>query len=562
MEFSKISINLGNHANIIIIIAFFFCLLIMCGASSTNKRGKVYNFFISLIISLTILGGAFYCLNKFTSNSNIDKAILLAMELLFCLFGWFFFFEMPTAQEITEQSKKMEFRLPLKNGKMMKFFNPFVNFLIYAGSGSGKTKSLGKPLLGEYIRNGFAGVIYDLKDNDYTTTAYHFLKKHKEIYPYKFYYLDFVNPHYRTNPIKPSVLKDPNLLAQLMYDFFGSTSMEDRKKDEWFDGAAGILKGVANRFFVEYPKLCTIPHIIYFILTADNAQLTTFLKENIESSALAAGFLNAAGSEKTQASIKFSLTNTLGNYILNKKILYVLSGDDFEFNLIDPFNPKLVAICSNYALESLLAPVVSIMVKVTSRFFSMQNKIPFVYFLDEATTFKIQDLDGMLSVLREYKASFVILTQSPSRIEKVYQKLPKASIEANCGNWIIGRTKEGEALKNIIEMFYQKKEIKKTSTSGSSGGNTSSSTSLAEQKEKKYEPAYIAGLKPGQFVGNALESSHKEFDVFFKLYEEKEEPMPTFPVVTDKMLNDNFERIKAEVETHIIHPLMMLSDNL
>jgi hypothetical protein len=543
-----------SYAEYIIYLAFVSSLFILAGVGSITKKEKVFNFFISLILSILLLGLSLYCLKEYSYKYDVPrKLIFFGTELTFCLIGWFFFFE--SAEE--NKKRNRAFILPLKNGSKMKFHNPFVNFLVYAGSGSGKTKSVGKPLLGEYIRNGFAGIIYDLKDRDYTKTAYHFIQKYKSVYNCRFYYIDFVNPHYRTNPIKPSVLKDPNLLAQLMYDFFSATSMDDKKKDEWFEGAVGILKGVANRFFVEYPDLCTIPHILYFILMAEDAQLTSFLKGNTESVALAAGFLNAAGSERTQASIKFTLTNTLGNYILNKKILYVLSGDDFDFNLIDPNQPKMVAICSSYPIESLLAPVVSVMVKVTSRFFSMQNKIPFVYFLDEATTFKIQDLDGMLSVLREYLASFVILTQSPSRIEKVYGKLPKASIEANCGNWIIGRTKEGESLKNIIELFYQKKEIRKSQTSGS---NNSSSTTRSENKEKKYEPAYIAGLNPGQFVGNALEASYSEFDVRFKLYDEVETPLPVFEEVTEAMLNENFEGIKTAIEKRIIQPMLMLED--
>ena len=36
--------------------------------------------------------------------------------------------------------------------------------LILAGAGSGKTKSIGKPLMEQYIRSGFAGFIYDFKD--------------------------------------------------------------------------------------------------------------------------------------------------------------------------------------------------------------------------------------------------------------------------------------------------------------------------------------------------------------------------------------------------------------
>jgi type IV secretory pathway TraG/TraD family ATPase VirD4 len=43
------------------------------------------------------------------------------------------------------------------------------------------------------------------------------------------------------------------------------------------------------------------------------------------------------------------------------------------------------------------------------------NKIPYAFFLDEATTFKIPDLESYPSELREYLIAFVMLTQSPQK---------------------------------------------------------------------------------------------------------------------------------------------------
>lgn len=65
-------------------------------------------------------------------------------------------------------------RLPVQSGiskNYLEFYYYYSNFLIYGGAGSGKTKSIGKWLLEEYIRLGFAGFIYDFKDIDYTRTA-------------------------------------------------------------------------------------------------------------------------------------------------------------------------------------------------------------------------------------------------------------------------------------------------------------------------------------------------------------------------------------------------------
>ena len=100
--------------------------------------------------------------------------------------------------------------------------------------------------------------------------------------------------------------------------------------------------------------------------------------------------------------------STLSNYVAklttNENIYYVLTGNDFDFNLIDLEHPKLFAISNNYATESVISPVIAMMVSITSRSFSMENKVPFVFILDEMTTFKVRDFEKLPSVLREYGA--------------------------------------------------------------------------------------------------------------------------------------------------------------
>ena len=42
------------------------------------------------------------------------------------------------------------------------------------------------------------------------------------------------------------------------------------------------------------------------------------------------------------------------------------------------------------------------MVSITSRSFSMENKVPFVFILDEMTTFKVRDFEKLPSVPVSY----------------------------------------------------------------------------------------------------------------------------------------------------------------
>lgn len=114
--------------------------------------------------------------------------------------------------------------------------------------------------------------------------------------------------------------------------------------------------------------------------------------------------------------------------------------------------------------------VISLMLSISSRRFTLANKVPFFYFLDEATTFRIADFEKLPSVLREYLCSFVFLTQSAAKIEKIYGKYDRSSIESNFGNQFFGRTKDIEALKSYPLVFGKEERQRVSKTTGSSLG--------------------------------------------------------------------------------------------
>lgn len=458
----------------------------------------------------------------------------------------------PTSgKERKNEDKKKIFTLMTKRGKIT-FGDPFDNFLVYGGANSGKTKSLGKPLLREYIRNGFAGFIYDYKDFDLTKTAYSLVEKYS--FPYQFYYISFTDMDrtYRVNPIAPDVIQDDNIFLQLIDDMLTAYMGENSKKDEWFYGALGILKGVAIRFYLDFPNLCTIPHIVNLVCMATSDKLTEFLNGNTQSRILASAFLNAADSPKTQASYLSSLTNYLAPVAQNKRVCYVLSGNDFEFNLIDPESPKLVAVANAYQIENVISPIISLMISASSRRFTLNNQVPFVYFLDEATTFKISDFEKMPSVLREYKCSFTFITQSAAKIEKRYSRLDRSSIEANFSNQFFGRTKDIEALKTYPLVFGKEEKKRISKTSGASRGGESRSRTISTQKEDRYDTSFFTNLKAGEFIGSAAHSNYKNFHLNFVMYNaEEERELPIVKNVLPSMLDACWNGIISDLSVFL-----------
>lgn len=337
---------------------------------------------------------------------------------------------------------------------------------------------------------------------------------------------------------------------QLMEDVLLALLPKGEKQNEWVAGGLGILRGVAFRFWDEFPGYCTLPHIMAFIMTASTRQLSIFLQQNLVAEMMAGAYLKAEGSEKTQASYLSTLCNNLSTISQNEEIAYILSGDDFDFNLIDPEDPKLFAISNNFSKNSVYAPVIGMLMSISTRQFTMQNKVPFVYFLDEMTTVNIKNFETLPSVLREYLAAFVLLTQSGSKLENLYGKLDRSSVEANFGIQFFGRTKDVESLRYYPLMFGKEEKERRSRSAGKSGSSTNRSVTVSSQKEDIYQGRDFADLEPGEFIGSATRANVRYFRVNFQEFKEKDEkPLPDVRVLEPEEITRNFSRILEEVRS-------------
>lgn len=479
---------------------------------------------------------------------------VLDTDYLLLTYSLFFIIKLLASNAKNSKSKPRKnedvFKLQSSNGTL-EFYYPRDNFMVLGGAGSGKTASVGKPILEEYIKNGWAGFIYDYKDYDYTKTAWNLVKKHN--YPYKFYYVSFIDMSrtYRFNILDKRVIRNETILFQAMSDFFNAMKPEKGNVDEWFQAALGLLCGVAVRFYNfgnDYAKYYTLPHILNFILMATTEQLTKFLEGDMMAKMKAAAFLGSANSERTQSSVIFSINNYISNLATNKNICYVLSGNDFVFDLVDPDDPKLFAVSNNFAQETMISPIITMLVPLAARRIEFGNKVKFAWVLDEMTTFKVTNFQGMPSVLREYNSSFLVLTQSGTKFDKLYGKEDRAAILANFANLFLGRTKDVEALK-YYPLFFGKEEKEKESTSaGSSSGHYNSSVTRSKQKEEVFDSKAFAELEQGEFILSAGEANVKRIKTKLKMFKLAEKPLPIVKLTTEKDVEQNYQKILLDCE--------------
>lgn len=523
-----------------IFVIMTFLSLLICWKPFNNRWS---NIFIQLLLGFIISGGVPVILNIFY---KLDYSIIIHFPYLIFCFASFYFTGYSKSNNNKPRKNEDIFKLYTNDGQSIEFYYPRDNFIVYGGAGSGKTASIGKPLMEEFIKHKWAGFIYDYKDFDYTKTAYNLCRKHN--YPYKFYYVSFTDMSrtYRFNPLDKRVITDTSLLFQVMDDFLRTAMPEDSKATEWYGGALGILRGVAYRFYTfkgEFEKLCTLPHILNFILQTSWKELIRFLEGDTLSRSIAGAFVASGDSERTASSYLSTLNLAISNLATNENICYVLSGNDFIFNLVDPKDPKLFAVCNNFARESLLSPIIAMLIPISSRKIEFGNKVKFAYILDEMTTFKVNNFQQLPSVLREYNTAFLIMTQSGSKLEKVYKKEDRASIEANCANLFLGRTKDVEALK-YYPLFFGKHETEKWSySSGKSGSSSSRNSTQSTQKEEVYDANAFSELEQGEFIMGFGTANMKKLKSKLKMFSLKEEPLPVINIVSPDDIKNNYNNI-------------------
>ena len=71
-----------------------------------------------------------------------------------------------------QNGQKYRFELSAGGGRKITFADPFDNFLVYGGANSGKTKSIGKPLLSQYIHAVFSLFVYILSYISFKSTLF------------------------------------------------------------------------------------------------------------------------------------------------------------------------------------------------------------------------------------------------------------------------------------------------------------------------------------------------------------------------------------------------------
>ncbi|MGJ8735388.1 type IV secretory system conjugative DNA transfer family protein [Zobellia laminariae] len=439
--------------------------------------------------------------------------------------------------------------------------NPFRGVYIQGGAGSGKSKSLFEPIIDQMVKKSYAGILYDFKSPELTRHVYKAASKYNSKVDYYFVNFSEATKSHRINPLDPKYLIKTAYAIEFSKALINNLLPETvAKQDFWGRNAQNILAGLIWYMRNQHPKYCTLPHIISLLLHSNIEMLLSEVNKDPVAGGMIVSLLQAIerGAEKQVAGVLSTLQNALST-LNTSDVFWILSGNDLDLNLNDPDSPKFLSIGNESSLAETYAPVISLIISVSSKMMNVPNRHQSVIMLDEAPTIYIPNFEQIPATGRSNKIATIFGAQDISQINDKYGPEKAQVIISNLGNQFYGRTTNSNSARMIKEIFGTHETRMWTKNKGSSssgwiifGGSYSTSNGESErvQEMNKVRAEDITKLNVGQFYGVLAEGNDRELlGVQFKPFVSESNPAPIkIKEVSKNDIERNYERIIQETK--------------
>lgn len=453
--------------------------------------------------------------------------------------------------------------------------NMFRGLLVAGSPGAGKSYFVIRHIIDQHIKKGFTMFLYDFKYDDLTRIAYNKLLKYHKNYKVRpaFYVINFddLSKTHRCNPLDPASMEDITDATEASRTIMLGLNREWIKKQGDFFVESPINFLTAIIWYLrkyENGKYCTLPHVIELMQT-DYDRLFAILETEEEIKVLVNPFISAyhnkamAQLEGQVASAKIGLAR-----LSSPQLYYVLSGNDFTLDVNNPQEPKIISVGNNPQKLQIYGAVLSLyisrMIKLVNR--KNQHKCSLVF--DEFPTIYFNNMDSLIATARSNRVATTLAVQDFSQLKKDYGTEQADVITGIVGNIISGQV-TGETAKSLSENFGKIVQDKKSMTVNSSD----TSTTKATQLDYAIPASKIAALSSGEFVGIVADNPdckvklkvfHSEIQndhMAIKAEEETYKPIPVIEQVTDLDVQENYKRIKADIDDLFKVELMKLEND-
>ncbi|MEO0331364.1 MAG: type IV secretory system conjugative DNA transfer family protein, partial [Bacteroidota bacterium] len=375
--------------------------------------------------------------------------------------------------------------------------NPYRGTLIVGSSGSGKSESIGNAFLQQFVHKGFAGIVYDFKFPvlaNVLNTALHRYDNQSNLCYYIVNFFDLSRSH-RCNPLAPEnipTLSHAEEYAQAIVSNLDTNTIKQR--DFFAASAQAWLTALIWFFRSEHPQHCTLPHIINTALYPDYTHVISMLEANPQSGDLIRGIATAIRNkaEKQLAGVIASL-QMMVTKLNSPEIAWVLSDNDFNLNINDPSEPKLLCLGSDPGLVDAFSPVISLIITVALKQMNQPGKQRSFVLLDEAPSLYIPRFEMIPATARSNQVASVYMVQDLSQMVDRYDKDKAEVILSNLSNQFYGKASSVETARRVSEMIGREEQSIQNHSRGMShasrgGRNLSQNISISHQERLLIKP--------------------------------------------------------------------------
>ena len=370
---------------------------------------------------------------------------------------------------------------------------------IIGSAGSGKTESVVYNFLMHFHQHGFSGVIHDYKHFEITEIAHPIFKKGS----IPFDIISFGPFYGRVNPIAPRYIESREYVHEiarvLLENLLELRDSNSGGSAHFFNNAVqGLIAGMIWRLKTEYPKYCTIPHMIALFQRLPNKSLVEFLSADMQSKAMADAFIRGVGSERQTAGVLSTLGNAFSK-ITTPAIFFTLSKDEIDLDINTGKEHGVIAIVNNPKEETSLSPIIATIIHAITKQMSVRGGNPSFLMMEEAPTLRLPNMHRIPATLRSYDISTVYVMQDKVQNDMMYGEMASRSILSNLSYQFFGKANDPETAK-YYERFFE--VVKKPTKSVNTGYSLNFDTRVTqgEKDVAKTRADAFFGLQQGEFV--------------------------------------------------------------
>lgn len=458
------------------------------------------------------------------------------------------------------------------DNRYINVINLYQGTLVVGSAGSGKTASVGHPILWKTISQGFSGVVYSYKMFDLAnvvTTAFHHNKKGTEGVSLRI--VNFTDMHRtnRVNPLHPKYIEEESYLDEYVRCIALNLNKEWIKKTDFFAKSTMLLlKAVFTFLKNKHPEYCTIPHAFALVNHLGTNEIIELLKNDLKSKIISSSF--AEGVDQKAGDQTAGVISSIKNMTLpleNEKMFWVLSEDEVDLHLNNPDNKTMLVLVNNPQTEDTITPIISLMVTVARKLMNVPGKAPSIFALDEAPTLFIPNFDTLPATGRSNKIAVCFMCQDLSQMEKMYDKVGAQNIRGSLSNVFFGNSSEQETQKYVQNFFGKVDKIIENQSQGAnkSTGSIGQSNNLSYNTQERFliKDSEVNTFKIGEFAGKVVGNDEKPFfKVRFDLLENEtkikpdEIEVPEFSLMDEstgkrldavQIIKENYDKIISDV---------------